>query len=173
MAVRKAQSNAPLIAPPTVAQGPEFRPLTAIARQAVLLPLESIRAERFVRGLTKISCLRVRVSDEVVQAAAVCSESVELFHRDAALIFNYALQATINVPCAGNDTTAELVLCSDDPLIRVLHSSTRSERFATANRDARSPEMPHNTAAMQRLRVKVSGIRNEQVGIIRIAREHR
>ena len=83
--------------------------------------------------------LRAGVSDEVVQAAAVIGKSVELFHRDAALIFDHALKATINVPSAGYDTAAELVLGSDDEFVRILHTRAGGKRFAAVYGDVRLP----------------------------------
>src|SRR6266436_8972251 len=77
---------------------------------------------------------RVRVADDVVQATSMTAvdERVELFDRDAALVFDDALQSAVNVAHAGHDAAAELVVISHHELVGVLHACARGERFATA-----------------------------------------
>ena len=69
------------------------------------------------------------VSDEVVEPASVIGQSIVLLHRNAALVFDHALEAAINVPGAGYDAAAELVLTSDDEFVRIFHTRAGRKRF--------------------------------------------
>jgi len=56
-------------------------------------------------------------------------------HAYLALVFDHALEATINVPSAGYDAAAELVLGSDDEFVCIFHTRAGCKRFTAVLRD--------------------------------------
>src|SRR5262249_4928235 len=106
------------------------RRLVCVGNESALGKHDFIRVDKNVR-------LAVRVADEVVQAAAVVGKGDELLDRDAAFVFDHALQAAIDVTNAGNDATLELVFRTDHELIRVFHAGSGLEGLATADADRR------------------------------------
>src|SRR5437879_2827096 len=82
--------------------------------------------------------LGVGVADEVVEATTIVCKGVELLDRDAALVFDDALKAPIDIAHSKNDAVAEFVLKPCDILVRVFHARPGSERFAAAESDVYS-----------------------------------
>src|SRR5213594_4931551 len=94
--------------------------------------------------------------DEVVERAAVCSKSVELLNRNAALVLDDAFHAAVNVPHAGYDAAAELMFSSNNKLIGVFRAQAGHERPSAIDEDKGGCG---NAAA--RLAQIVRGIANE------------
>ena len=124
-----------------------------------------------VRSQTKSDLVRVDedvlftvgISNEVVKAAVIVGQSVELFNGDAALVFYDPLEAPIDVAHAEYDAVAKFMLKAGNILVRVFHARARRKRFTAAEANV------HAIAdAVGGLIEKVSGIGSEHGAVIRM-----
>src|SRR6266851_4635085 len=93
----------------------------------------------------------VGIADEVVEAATIEGQRVELLDGDTALVFNDALEPAVNVADAGHDAASELVIVSHEELVGILHAGSRCERFASADQST-----PRNGNSARRIVEKMS-----------------